>query len=192
QGKPHPDKIASQKKVERKDLKKRSKMASFTVSYDIQAPLEDVWKVVAEDFQYVYRSNPNCYHSEFVEGHKEVRENSKRIMYMSENRKKYLVDNLAEWDLENKHLTIEVIEAKGFPIEAGYTWVNFDLEDIGKEKTRLQIRFNYLTKPAFLKWIAKGSLKKQFQDYAWAIDHHVKTGVEISPANWKEIRKAYK
>ena len=191
-GQVHPNKLAAQNKEVVKDQRKKKKVSSFVVQQVVEAPIQEVWKVIALDFAEVYKSNPNCYFSAFIEGFHTVEVGAQRIMYMSENRKKYLVDKLVEMDTVHHHLTIEVIDKKGFPIEPGYTWVNFDLEEIDEESTKLVIRFNYLTKPAFLRGMAQGSLKKQFQDYAWSINHHVKTGKVILASNLKEVKKSYK
>ena len=190
-GKPHPNKIATMKKKEEKDAKTRSKVVSFVVIQEIEAPLPAVWKTIGNDFGEVYKSNPISTYSEYLDGFDGPELGAKRIMYMSENRKKYFIDRLAKWKKE-KHLTIEVAEKKGFPIVPAYTWVDMDLEDLGEDHSKLKIRFTYLTKPGFLKGMAKRSLKKNFQEYAWAIDHHTKTGEEITRANWKTIRKNYR
>ena len=189
-GKPHPNKATAIRKKEEKDAKMRKKMVSFEVVQEIDAPTENVWRVVAEDFGEVHKSHPVATYSQYLEGH-QAEIGVKRIMYMSENRKKYFVDKLARWE-SGKHLTIEVVEKKGFPIRPAYTWVNMDLDPLPGNRSRLKLRFNYLTRPAFLKGMAKGSLKKNFKEYAWAIDHHVRTGEEITSDNWKNIRKHYK
>ncbi|MDW3195505.1 MAG: SRPBCC family protein [Cytophagales bacterium] len=190
-GKPHPNKLKAIREKEEKDLKMRKKMVSFEVIQEIQAPVSRVWRVVAEDFGNVHLSNPIATHSAYLDGYDRPVVGAKRIMYMSENRKKYFVDRLAKLDPE-KHLTIEIAEKKGFPIRPAYTWVNMDLEALASGATELTIRFNYLTKPGFLKGLAKSGLKKNFKEYAWAIDHHVMTGEAISSDNWKDIRKKYK
>ena len=190
-GEPHPNKVASEEKIASKDAKLRKKVVSFEVTQEIDAPVELVWKVIGEDFGNVYKSNPLSTYSKYLDGFETPGLDAKRIMYMSENKKQYFVDKISKW-VPNKHLTIEVDEKAGFPIRPGYTWVNFDLETINSDKTQLKLRFNYLTKPNFLKGMAKSSLKKNFQEYAWAIDYHVRTGEVINKENWKTIRKNYK
>ncbi|MEL6251401.1 MAG: SRPBCC family protein [Bacteroidota bacterium] len=189
-GKPHPDKVSSNEKLARKDEKIRRKVVSFEIIEEIDAPLAVVWKTLAGDFGEVYKSNPVSDYSVYAQGFDQPQLGAQRIMYMSKDRKKYFVDRLAKWE-EEKHLTIEIVDKKGFPIRPNYTWLNMDLEKLGEGKTQLKIRFNYLTKPAFLKGLAKNGLKKNFREYAWAIDYHCRTGEIITRENWKEIRKNY-
>jgi len=190
-GTPHPTKVKMMQKKEDTDARLRKKVTSFVVVQEIDASIPAVWKVIADDFGEVYKSNPLSPYSEYTDGYQEPEVGATRIMYMSENRKKYFIDKLARLDF-NKHITVEVIEKEGFPIRPAYTWVNMDLEAGTENGTRLKIRFNYLTKPAFLRGMAKGALKKNFREYAWAIDHHVRTGESITRSNWKTIRKQYR
>ena len=59
--------------------------------------------------------------------------------------------------------------------------VNFALSPGAAGRTELSITFNYLTKPAFLRGMAKGSLRRQFADYAAGIAHRAETGEEVTP-----------
>ncbi len=191
QGKPHPNKVASKEKLGRKDSKLRKKVTSFEVVHEIAAPLEDVWKTIGEDFGEVYKSHPVSPYSEYLEGFHTPEIGAKRIMFMSDNRKKYFVDKLVKWEPQ-KHLTIEISEKKGYPIRPAYTWLNMDLEKIDTNRTQLKMRFNYLTKPNFLKGLIKGRLKKNFKEYAWAIDHYAKTGGPVTRENWGKISLNYR
>ena len=190
-GEPHPDKVAATEKEAKQHKKMRDKVISFTVSQEIAAPVDRVWQVIGEDFADVSNSHPKSPKSEWLLDYSEPQVGARRIMYMSANEKKYFIDKIAEWDPENYHLTIEVVDKKGYPINVEHTWVNMDAESLDANRTRLQIRFNYLTKPTFLKRLAKANLKKQFQEYIQAIDYHVMTGEIVTNENWKQIRKNY-
>ena len=138
----------------------------------------------------VSNSHPVSPQSEFTEGSTTVQEGSKRIMYMSKNHKKYFVDEIIKLDPEKHELLINVVEAKGYPI--AFSNVEFIADPVNTDVSKLTMVFSYQTKPRFLQGLAKGSLKKQLQEYVYAIDHHVTTGEVITANNWKQIRKKYK
>ena len=88
-GKPHPRKVKIIQKKEKKDAKMRKKVVSFVVEREINASADQVWKVIGEDFAHVADSNPICPESSFVDGFTKPELGAKRIMSMSENKKKY-------------------------------------------------------------------------------------------------------
>lgn len=192
-GELHPDKIASNEKIAKKDARMRKKVVSVEVEHEIDASADKVWEIIGEGFADIADSNPDCPHSEWAEGFDKAEAGAKRIMYMTDSReKKYFVDEIAKYDPENRHITIEVVNKKGFPLNVEYTWVNMDAVKISENKTLLKIRFNYLTKPRFLKGFAKGGMRKAFQKYAYGIDYHAETGEVVTEEKWKEIKHLYK
>ena len=191
-GKLHPNKVASNEKIGKKDLKMRKKVVSIAVDHIIDVPVEKVWQVIGEGFADIADSNPECPSSEWVDGFDKAEIGAKRIMYMSNKKnKKYFIDEIVEYDPSNHKITIEVVNKKGFPLNTEYTWVNMEALSVGGQQTQLKIRFNYLTKPRILKSFAKGSMKKAFQEYAYAIDYHVETGEKVTKAKWKEVKHLY-
>lgn len=178
---PHPRKQEAMAKLEKKAL--------FVITQDIQASPEKVWKVIASDFDKVSNSHPVSPHSEFTNGSNKVEIGSQRVMYMSENRKKYFVDEIVKLDNDMKTLLINVVEAKGYPI--AFSNVEFIVDPISSNTSKLTMVFSFQTKPRFLQKMAKGSLKKQLQEYLFAIDHHVMSGEVITVDRWKKIRKKY-
>ncbi|WP_298542949.1 SRPBCC family protein [uncultured Aquimarina sp.] len=193
-GELHPDKLASNKKVAKKEAKMRKKVAFVDVQQEIDAPAERVWEIIGTNFANIADSNPDCPYSEWADGYHKAEVGAKRIMYMTDSRdKKYFVDEIAKYDPANYHITIEITNKKGFgTLNINYTWVNMDVEKISENKTLLKIRFHYLTKPKFLKGLAKGSMRKGFQKYAYGIDYHAETGELVTEKKWKAIKHLYK
>ncbi|WP_299215730.1 SRPBCC family protein [uncultured Aquimarina sp.] len=193
-GELHPDKLASNKKVAKKDAKMRKKVAFVEVEQEIDAAVDRVWEIIGTNFANIADSNPDCPYSEWADGYNKAEVGAKRIMYMTDSRdKKYFVDEIAKYDPVNHHITIEIANKKGFgTLNIDYTWVNMDAVKISENKTLLKIRFHYLTKPKFLKGLAKGSMRKGFQKYAYGIDYHAETGEVVTEEKWKEIKHLYK
>ncbi|WP_437439846.1 SRPBCC family protein [Eudoraea algarum] len=193
-GEPHPRKVEIMGKKVSKDTKMRKKIAVVEVEQKIDTPVERVWEIIGEGFADVADSNPNCPYSEWSSGHNEPKVGAMRIMYMTNNReKKYFVDKIAKYDPENHHITIEIVDKKGFGnLNIDYSWVNMDATKISNNKTLLKIRFNYLTRPRFFKSLAKAPMRKAFQRYAHGIDYHAKTGEKVTEQKWKKIRHLYK
>ncbi len=193
-GELHPDKIKSNEKIAKKDAKLRKKVVTVEVEQKIGASADKVWQIIGEDFEKISDSNPDCPYSEWADGFDTAEVGTKRIMYMTDKRdNKYFVDEIAKYDPENRHITIEIANEEGFgTLNVEYTWVNMDVVEIDSENSILKIRFNYLTKPRFLKGFAKGSMRKAFQKYAYGIDYHAKTGEIVDEEKWKKIKHLYK
>jgi len=193
-GSPHPRKVKIMAEKASKDAKMRKKVVSFVVEQEVKASVARVWEVYGPGFADIYKSNPNCPFSEWSPGHYEAGEGAMRIMYMTKRKdKKYFVDKIAKYEPDNRHITIEIVDKKGFGnLNHNYTWVNIDSKALGDAKTLLKIRFTYLTKPRFLKGMAKGSLKRAFEDYAQGIAHYAQTGEPVSKANWNSIKRNYR
>ncbi|MEW7292408.1 SRPBCC family protein [Aquimarina sp. 2304DJ70-9] len=193
-GKPHSRKVNIMKNKAIKDTKMREKVMSVVVERDIDAPIDRVWEVYGKGFADISKSHPDCPHSEWSPGHDTAQEGAMRVMYMTDSRKKkYFVDKIAKYNPEKYHITIEIVDKKGYAnMNKEYTWVNMDAEEITEKKTRLKIRFNYLTKPKFFKGLAKGPLRKAFERYAYGIDYYAKTGEPVTKKKWKEIKHLYR
>ncbi len=193
-GQPHPRKVEIQQKKAEKDAKMRKKVISFVVEQEIPVSIDRVWEVYGKGFADIANSHPDCPSSEWSPGHTQAQVGAMRIMYMTEKKDtKYFVDKIAKYDPENYHITIEIVDKKGYgTMNKEYTWVNMDAEKINENTTQLKIRFNYLTKPRFLKGLAKGALKKAFQKYAYGIDYYAKTGEPVTKEKWKSIKHLYK
>ena len=180
-GRQHPNKLAAIAKKEGKQL--------FVLEQTISASSDRVWQVVARDFDKVSDSHPVSPKSGFTNGSSTVKVGSQRVMYMSENEKKYFIDEIVRLDQTKGNLLINVIEAKGYPID--FSNVEFCVDSLSTNKSKLTMIFSYRTKPKFLNKIAKNGLKRQLQDYLYAIDYHARTKEKITPGNWKTIRNNY-
>ena len=181
-GRQHPNKVMAMAKTEGK--------AAFVVEHEINTSIDKVWKVLVDDFPDVANSSQLSPKSEFMEGHNEVEVGAQRIMYKTKNLKKYFIDEIILIDEEKYNFAIDVIEAKGYPNT--FTRLEFGATPISDNATKLRIVFTYKTKPKFLQGMIKKSLKKDIQNYIYAIDHHVETGEVITQENWKSIRKNYR
>lgn len=193
-GKPHPRKLEIIAKKAAKDKKMRSKVVSIEVVQQINATPESVWQAIGPEFDAIADKHPDCPFSEWAPGYDKAEVGAMRIMYMSDSReKKYFVDQIAEYDPENYRMTIEIVDKKGFgTLNKDYTWVNMNVIPLGENSSELHIQFNYLTKPRFLRALAKGSLRRAFTRYARGIAHYVTTGQTVDGTNWKTIEQQYK
>ena len=180
-GRQHPNKLAA--------IAKKEKKALFVLDQRIDAPVQNVWKVLVEDFSRVADSHPVSPKSAYYDGSSSPIPGARRIMFMKENEKKYFIDEIQELEQENHRLLINVVEAKGYPMK--FTQVEFVASHSRKGATNLSLVFTYQTNPRFLQGLAKKSLQKQLKQYLQAIDHHVRTGELITSSNWKEISKNY-
>ena len=180
-GRQHPNKLLAVAKKEEKEL--------FVIEQVINVSSDKVWKVIAGEFDLVSNSHPVSPKSSFFNGSNAVEIGSQRIMYMSENEKKYFIDEIVKLDNENYEMLINVVEAKGYPI--AFSNVKFFIDEEGIDQSKLTMVFSYKTKPKFLQKMAKKSLRKQLNEYMYAIDHYTETREVITKENWRQIRKSY-
>lgn len=180
-GRQHSNKLEAIARKEGKEL--------FVLEQNINVSAEKVWEVIAHNFARVSDSHPVSPKSDFANGSDTVQLGSQRIMYMTQNEKKYFVDEIIGLDNKKRELLINVVKAKGYPIK--FSNVRFIVDIVGKHESQLIMIFSYQTKPKMLQKMAKKGLKKQLQEYIYAIDHHCQTGEKITKKNWSIIREKY-
>ncbi|WP_196885366.1 SRPBCC family protein [Aureivirga sp. CE67] len=172
--------------------KKDKKVIEFSVERIINAPVEDVWRVVGEDFGAIANSHPKIVSSEYNQGHITGGVNASRRCNFNEEGTKYLEEKQIEFDAVNHTFKVKIYHTDGIPLNTDYTYGIYKVEKISEKQSKLKMTMILRTKPAFLGWIAKGQFKKDIADYLLAVEHHVLTGEIVNKENFKEIKKKYK
>ena len=170
---------------------KQKKVQQFTVISTIDAPIDDVWKVVGEDYGAIANSHPKIMSSEYVNGSMKAGEGAQRVCHFNAKGTKYLQEKQVNYDPANYYFRNQVFSAGKFPVDPEYTFGDYQLESTSDGKTKFIFTMNYRTKPAFMGAMAKGQFKRLIRDYAIAIEHNVKTGEKVNKGNFKEIKKMY-
>ncbi len=171
---------------------KKKKAQSFTVTNIINAPADKVWQVVGEDYGAIANSHPKIVKSEYISGSLKAGEGSERVCYFNDKETKYLKEKQVSYDPANYTFKNQVFQAGKMPMDPKYTFAVYKVEKINAQKSKLTISMEYRTKPAFMGAFAKGSFKKLIADYAIAVEHHIKTGENVTKENFKKIKKQYK
>lgn len=172
-------------------LTAQKKIQTFTVSHVIDAPADQVWKIVGEDYGAIAHSHPKIVSSNYINGSLKAGEGTERICNFNEKGSRYLHEKQIDYDPENYTFKNQVLKAGKFPVNPEYTYGLYKVEPIDANTSRFVFTMHYRTKPAFMGGMMKGSFKKLIKDYAIAIEHNVKTGEVVNKDNFKSIKKLY-
>jgi len=170
----------------------QKKVKTFNVSYVINAPANKVWKVVGEDYGAIAHSHPKIVSSNYINGTLKSGEGAERICNFNEKGTRFLKEKQVDYQPENYTFKNQVFQAGKFPVSPEHTFAIYKIEAIDANTSRFVFNMTYRTKPAFMGGMMKGSFKKLINDYALAIEHHVKTGEVVTKDNFKSIKKQKK
>lgn len=171
---------------------KTKKVHAFSVERVINAPVQDVWKVVGEDFGAIANSHPQIVSSNYVQGTITYGEGAKRVCNFNEKGTKYVEEEQTSFDPANYTFIVKMYHANGIPMDPNSTYAIYKVIPIDENSSKLVISLGIRTKPAFMGAIAKGKFKQTMADYTLAVEHHVLTGENVNKENFKEIKKQYK
>lgn len=171
--------------------KKQKRVKKFQVVKIINAPADQVWAVVGEDYGAIANSHPKIISSNYINGSLKAGEGAQRVCNFNKKGTRYLHEKMMDYDPENYTFRNQVFKAGKFPVNPEYTYAVYKVKAIDANTTRLTFDMTYRTKPAFLGGMMKRKFKKLINDYAIAIEHHVKTGEPVNKDNFKKIKKQY-
>lgn len=171
----------------------QKKVRSFTVTREIPASIEKVWKVVGEDFGAIANSHPKIVSSYYNQGSITYGgEGAERVCNLNEDGSKYIKEKQIDFDPENHTFTVQIFHIEDVPLDPEYTIARYKVNKIDTNKSEIVFDMSYRTNPAILGGLAKGKFKKNIEDYLIAVEHHVTTGENVNKENFKKIKKYYK
>lgn len=169
----------------------QKKVQTFTVTHIINAPADQVWAVVGEDYGAIANSHPKIVSSDYINGTLEAGEGAERVCHFNDSGSRYLHEKQVDYDPENYTFRNQVFQAGKFPVDPEYTYAVYKVEPIDAHTSRFTFDMTYRTKPAFMGGMMKGKFRKLIADYALSIEHHVNTGEAVNKENFREIRRQY-
>lgn len=172
-------------------LMAQKKAQSFVVSREMPFEASAVWAVVGEDYGAVANSHPKIVSSSYLNGSLKGGEGAERICNFNEKGTKFTHEKQVEYDAENFRFKAQVFAAEGLYMDPDYSYAIYKVVPVSENKSRLEITMNFRTKPAFMGAIAKGKFMATIEDYALAVEHHVKTGEKVTKDNFKGIKAQY-
>ena len=143
--------------------KKQKKVQKFTVSHIIDAPADQVWRVVGEDYGAIAKSHPKIIKSDYIDGSLKSGEGAQRVCYFNEKGTKFVKEKQLNYDPENMTFRNQVYQAGKFPVDPELTFAIYKVEPIDANRSRFTFSMEYRTKPAFMGSLAKGSFKNLLQ-----------------------------
>jgi len=171
--------------------KAQKKTQKMVVSYVIDAPAEQIWQVVAEDYGAIANAHPEIVSSNYINGSLKAGEGAERVCNFNEKGTQFLKEKMVDYDPVNYTFKNVVYQSGKFPLDPENTFAIYRVETIDANTSRLVFDFTFRTKPAFMGVIAKGDFKKRITNYAISVAHYVKTGEKVNKENFKQIKKQY-
>ncbi len=173
-------------------MAKQKKVQVVEMTFDINASAEKVWQITGEDYGNTYKSHPQIISSHYINGSTEGCEGAERKCLFNEKGTKFLQEVQKNFDRENKSFRNQLVHVGKFPMVPEYSYADYRVEPINDTKSRMHVRMQFRTKPAFLGALAKGQLAGLIKDYAISVNHFATTGEEVTAKNFKNIKKNYK
>ena len=172
--------------------KKEKKTQNFVVTSIINAPIDEVWKVVGEDYGAIANSHPKIVSSHYINGSLKAGEGAERVCNFNEKGTKYLQETQVDYDPENYSFRNQIFHVNKFPVVPEYSFATYKLEPIDDQSCKFIFDMTFRAKPAFMGGMMKGAFKKLIADYALAVEHHVLTGENVTKDNFRRIKKDHK
>ena len=169
----------------------QKKVQTFQVSKVLPFSAEKVWAVVGEDYGRIAYSHPKIIESDYINGTLKAGEGAERVCYFNDKQTQFLKEKMINYAPGRMSFTNTVFQAGKFPVDPEYTQAVYQVKDLGNGKSEFSFDMKYRTKPAFMGAMAKGKFKRLINDYFIAIEHHIKTGENVTRENFKEIKKLY-
>ena len=169
----------------------QKKVQQLQVSKVIPVSADKVWEIVGEDYGKIAHSHPKIMTSDYIGGALKGGEGAERVCYFNRKETRFLKEKMVNYSPETMTFTNKVFQAGRFPVDPDLTQAVYSVEDLGDGTSRFSFDMQYRTKPAFMGGMMKGSFKKLIEDYFIAVEHHAKTGEEVTKENFKKIRKQY-
>ena len=173
------------------NLQAQKKVKHFKVEKTLNLSAAKVWAVVGEDYGGIFNSHPKIINSEYTKGSLKSEEGAERMCYFNKNGSKYLHEKMVNYSPKNMSFTNTIKKTGKFPVNPEYTKAIYKVTDLGGGKSKISIDMTYRTKPAMMGGMMKGAFINLMKDYFIAVEHHVKTGENVTKSNFKKIKKQY-
>ncbi|MGB0850079.1 MAG: SRPBCC family protein [Bacteroidia bacterium] len=169
----------------------QKKTRSFTVNRVIQAPIDQVWKHVAEDFAGIAKAHPGLTSSHLDTGSVATGEGCTRVCYLDDKQKKYTKEVMSNVNASDYSFDAIIFAVAGLPLDETVSKGNYKLVKLSDNSCEIRFTMTFRTKPAFMGALAKGKFKSQLSDYLLAVDHYVTTGEEVHRTNFLKVKAQY-
>jgi hypothetical protein len=159
---------------------------TFDVDIDVNSSREATWDVIFNQFTDVAKFHPLIDGSSHVGGEKGAVGVERMCQLDSKTR---VVEEIIEAE-EMKSMRIEIKE--GGPAMIKKAFAVMEIDDAPQGGTRVTMKAEYQTSPAFLGGLVKPMMKGMFRKILIALKYHLETGQQVGKGNYKEVAKQYK
>lgn len=173
------------------DLSAKDKFKTFTVTHVIQAPIDQVWEKLGEDFANVSNAHHGFASSSFIDGSTQAGEGAMRICYLNDGQSRFIKEKQINYDPAHYTFVAEVIEGKGLPLASGTNIATYQLTPIDENSCTLTIQVKMRTDPVIFSTLFSGKYQNWMEKYAIGLHHHVRTGETITEETFKAIKDQY-
>lgn len=161
------------------------KTKSIKAEIIINSSKESVWETLFTRFGETFVFNPNLESSHFTNGSPgEI--GCERQCNL--NTKIFVREKIVKAEPANK-FTVDVIGGNMPMVDK--MRVEFELIQIGNNRTRVSLQADISTKPSFMSLLTKGPFKKKLTDMLIGLKYYLETGKRVSKKIYKPIYKQY-
>ncbi len=152
----------------------------------INAPIDKVWKVVAEDFSDNQKHMLGVKKSYYIKKNKNFIGSIRRSEHGGEE---YIDVKITHWNKNRKYVQWIIVEENVPLLSEGVG--SYQLKYVNESTTKLTQMGGYRMKPQFLDGLAKGRIKSMFKDILLGIKYQIETGNSFSKDAKKEVFNDY-
>ena len=164
---------------------------TFTITHRINAPIDQVWAVIGEDFGNVAKAHHGFVSSSFTDGSSRSGEGAMRICYLNEEGTRYLRERQINFDPLHYSFTAEVVEGKGLPLATGTNLATYTLTPLDDQSCTLTISVKMRSDPPVFSALFSRKYEQWMLNYAIGLHHYVLTGEMINENNFDQIQSQY-
>ncbi len=153
----------------------------------INAPIEQVWDVLFNQYGDIHIHNPTMQASSYMNGAKKGELNVVRHCDFTD---KLFVDEKITIFESNKMVNIDVVK-HNLPM-LDHLSAKYELKSIEENKTEVKMTSLNSASPGFMIHLMKGRLRKNVGQHLFGMKYFIETGKTVDKKNYKEVYKNYK
>lgn len=163
-----------------------NKLHPIDLEITINAPKEQVWSKIVNEFGQVNDWNPLIQGSHAVGQEKGDVGDERKCEISPGNWVHERISNVSGTD----NVEVEILEG-GLPM-IDKAKVDFSLKELGSTSTAVYMRLKISTNPRLMIHLMKGKLKSQFFHLLVGLKYHMETNGIVTKENYKQIKEEYR
>lgn len=153
---------------------------------EINAPVEQVWEVLFNQYGEIHIHNPTMQASNYMHGANKGELNVVRHCQFTD--KLFLDEKIVAFE-PNKKVSINVVK-HNLPM-LKHLSATYELKSMGKNKTKVTMTSLNSASPGFMIHLMKGRLRKNVGQHLFGMKYFIETGKTVDMKNYNAVYKQY-